>query len=214
MRVVNWFTGIAASTVLAAVFAVYSLGQSSPPPSPDSPVVKIVLPMGHGSGVHLGNGYILTANHVVKVTGDIKIKTTSGRLIKAEVLWGNEPYDIAMIRVGSFDNLAASKLSCREPFVGEVLKAKGAPSDLEFMTTIGFTAGPVQEWGAWRAVNPVDLTIVPGMSGGPVYDNKQQVVGISVLTMVQSMGGFVPSWVRFGGIVPGSIICELMGRNI
>jgi S1-C subfamily serine protease len=47
--------------------------------------------------MHIGNGYILTAAHVVvdgeqppRVAKDVKLKTLAGEQLDVEVLWSNE----------------------------------------------------------------------------------------------------------------------------
>jgi len=59
-------------------------------------VVMVSDANGHGSGVYIGNGLVLTAAHVV---GDSKTVTLhSDRDLPGEVLWSNKKYDLALVR--------------------------------------------------------------------------------------------------------------------
>lgn len=55
------------------------------------------------------------------------------------------------------------------------------------------------------------MTIIPGMSGGGVFNANGDVVGISVGTGIMQVG-FGGSWIRIGIVVPGKTVCDLMGR--
>lgn len=57
-----------------------------------------------------------------------------------------------------------------------------------------------------------DLTIIPGMSGGPVMDGAGMVIGLSVgvATVPLGMGASI---VRIGLVISGKTICDLMARS-
>ncbi|WP_137389139.1 S1C family serine protease [Rhodoligotrophos defluvii] len=168
--------------------------------------VKIVLPTGNGSGVHIGSGRILTAAHVTKLApdGKLKVATDDGRILDGEVLWQSEVYDVALVRVEAPESVAASDLSCRTPAVGESFTAKGSPLGQDFISTWGRVSAPVRTIGPWKEGVLMDLSIAPGSSGGPVFDSAQHVIGI-VVGMFRPQPGF-------GVIVPGSTVCALLAR--
>lgn len=170
--------------------------------------VKIKVPDGHGSGVYIGENHVLTAAHVVNgQAGLIKVIAANGNEKLATVVWLNTDYDIALIRIKGDvqEGLAQAALSCGTPDVGEPLTAYGSPGPNDFLRFDGYVAGPVTEKHVWREVVTVDMTILPGMSGGPVFDADGDLAGISVGVAVMR-GGMV----RIGFVVPGSTICRLM----
>src|SRR5690606_41726073 len=76
--------------------------------APADAMVKVITKGGHGSGFHIGNGYLITAAHVVKDADKLQLKTSLGRTEKAEVIWPNKAHDIAQLHVeGQFDLSAA-----------------------------------------------------------------------------------------------------------
>lgn len=199
---------IAALAALALLVAGLNYTVPAPAPLP-SAIVKVLVGQGHGSGVHIGDGYILTAAHVTQGRA-VKLKLTDGTEIAAETLWENKAYDVALLRTSA--KMRKANLVCRTAEYGETLRALGNPMVLEFVTSEGKVAGAVREFGPWKSVLPVDMTIVMGMSGGPVLDSSDRVVGISVGVLLGNLMGF-PSLTGFGAIVPSSAICGLMGRT-
>lgn len=192
--------------VAALLFGVYTPTATSLPGS----VVKIVLPKGHGSGVHIGDGYVITAAHVVGVATGVTVKLDDSTEQPAEVLWANKAYDVALIRTA--DTMRSAPLQCRTPSLGEHLSASGNPLGFEFINTEGRVAGAARHVGTWKLVVPVDMTIIMGMSGGPVFDARGNVVGISIgVALVQL--GISPSLTGIGFIVPGKTICDPIARR-
>jgi S1-C subfamily serine protease len=161
---------------------------------------------GHGSGVHIGRGYVLTAYHVIDGETNLIAIDTKGAKHGLEVLWGNKAYDVAMLRVDDAKQLATRALSCRYLNQGEDVAFEGNPLREAYTITYGKIArseiGPVAK-ATWPRANLVSGPILPGMSGGPVIDKHGYAVGINV-------GGF-PGF-DLNVIVPGRVICELMGR--
>lgn len=178
----------------------------------DSPFVKIKTDTGHGSGTHIGNGYILTAAHVVADKKEISVITATGRTRPATVLWANAAYDVALIVVENVRDMASAAIACREPVPGETVSAHGNPLHLEYITTWGRVARLSQTQSQWRHAFIADISVDAGMSGGALTDNAGQIVGIVVggVGSPSFMGGFVPH--GFAIIVPASTVCFLMGR--
>lgn len=179
-------------------------------PTLPSPHVKVMMTNGHGSAVHIGNGYFITADHVPGREKTAVLVADDGSKRQAEVLWGNAAFDIALLRIKAEDAdwLDAAELDCGAPIVGQKIKAFGNPNNIEAVFMSGEIVGGVREWEYWREMVPVDMTIIPGMSGGGVVNYYTgEVVGIAVGVMTD---GF--SLTGLGAIVPASTVCMLMGR--
>jgi S1-C subfamily serine protease len=163
---------------------------------------------GVGSGVYIGNGVVLTAAHVVGGFANVKLKDDAGEVQDGTVLWRNTTYDIAVVRPTNSSKFRAADLSCRSPAVGEHITAWGNPAGLDAVTMQGYVSGAERELGdKWKSAFLTDLTTIGGMSGGPTYDEYGYVVGITVGTM--SFNGPAGG---LGFAVPGSVVCELLGR--
>lgn len=179
--------------------------------------VKVSDESGHGSGVHFGNGLILTANHVAADEKEKDIKLDNGVVLKGDVVWGNEDYDLAAVLLRpNRERIATSKLLCRYPAVGTEIHAIGNPLGEEFVSVYGHVATVVAEHGPWRAAYIADMTLAPGMSGGPVFDKSGIVVGImtGVVTMPLLSKRRIPAeqMVPLAYVVPSASACLLMGH--
>lgn len=174
-----------------------------------SPHVKVTYEDygGYGSATHIGNGYFLTAAHVIK---DGKVPLLDGERM-ADVLWVNKKYDVAFLRAYAKD-MNSAPLDCREPDAGERVSLYGNPLNLESVTTWGQVSGSAREVGPWASVNPVNAAIAPGMSGGALIDEDGDLVGVNVGVMVMPVG-FAGGPVGIGYSVPASVVCMLMGLD-
>ncbi len=190
----------------------------APATTSEDSVVLINVADGHGSGVHLGGGFIVTAAHVTDGSKPIKLKTSDGKEYEASFLWASKAYDIALIHT---DGTIAgrSSLDCRTANVGDEIQASGNPLSLEFVSSFGRVAGNVREMGPWKQVFITDITTVMGVSGGPIFEPDGRVVGIAVGVATAPMKGaiegtFTPSLTGFGMAVPSSAVCMLLGKGV
>lgn len=181
-----------------------------------SPTVKITVSGGHGSGVHIGNGYIITAGHVTEGQTSVSVKGKDGKESKGEILWLNHASDVSLVHIDDWRSLGVAALSCAPTKVGDAIRIEGNPSAVEFATTWGRVSAfgktgfeNLDGKGMWRLLVTLDATAAPGVSGGPVYDGDGYTVrGILVSGMVTPRGTFAYSY-----MVPATEICRMMGRN-
>lgn len=203
----TWFSVLCIASVMAITMATYQFVNGPHIPSAD---VKVMLAQGHGSGVYIGKGSIITAAHVVEGVSTVDIRLDDGTKAKADVLWSSKEFDIAHLRIRGEVSIQTAKLSCRVPEQGEEVVAIGNPSQFDDLVFRGFINGKPRDVGPWKNAVPADLTIIPGMSGGALYDTSGKVIGINVGTGVVPMG-FVASWARIGVVVSGKTVCGLLG---
>ena len=175
--------------------------------------VKMVAPMWTGSGVHIGNGFILTAGHVTDGLTNINVLLSDGSTAVGEVLWTNSPevggYDVSLVYVPGL-KAEASPLSCAPTHTGEDVSIIGNPGPLTFLETWGKVSGPITagQWYVWKSLVALDIVSAPGVSGGPVFDAGGEVVGILVSGLIiEGRGNYAYSM-----MVPGTAICHLLGR--
>ncbi|NTA48123.1 trypsin-like peptidase domain-containing protein [Agrobacterium tumefaciens] len=196
--------------VAATSAAAYTLLPEPPVPATESATVKVFPSNGHGSGVHIGDGFIVTAAHVVGQEKTVQVKGKNGPTRKADVLWVNTAHDIALLRTSS-DGLGAARLACRAVKAGDPIVSYGNPLKIEFVAAYGKIAGEPREAGPWKSVYVTDITTVMGQSGGPVYADGGDLIGITVGVMAAPIGAS-GSLVGYGFVVPSTAVCELMGR--
>lgn len=208
MSIRSWLgraIAISAIPALAFAYLTFSPFKYSPPPSPHVKITR--SDGGHGSGTHLGNGFILTANHVVQGQVGLEIVTLSGDILKAEIVSQSESNDTAVLRIVGPYNLGVAYTQCRDPAVREPVFATGNPHDLINVRTQGHVARKVEPtWILDRAV-VIDMTVAPGMSGGAVQDIRGYIVGIvaavingAALTLAVPPSAFCPILKEAGAI--------------
>lgn len=195
---------------VAAFFAAPSVAAFTTADT-ESATVKVQLENGHGSGVHIGDGFIVTAAHVVGDTKEVQVKSKGGVLHKADVLWVNKARDIALLRTAPA-GLGVAHLSCKLAKVGEPIVAYGNPLKVEFVAAYGKIAGEPRETTPWVSVYVTDITTVMGQSGGPVFGADGNLIGITVGVMAAQVG-FSGSLVGYGFVVPSAEVCGLLARK-
>jgi S1-C subfamily serine protease len=203
---------------LALVGTVVYINQSLPGRSLDDAAVKVLvskdLSAGHGSGVVLKGGYILTAAHVVAGADTVMINGTV-----AQVLWYNESRDIALLRA-PLGKHPTREIACRAPIVGEEIWASGFPGELgkagEFgpITSRGVVSSKVIKSafpnGALYEHFITDAVGARGLSGSAVVDRYGQVLGIYVAMFGdanQNLGLFQKN--GYGAIIPSQSFCTM-----
>ncbi len=142
-------------------------------------VVLVMASDGHGSGVLVSSdGYVLTDQHVVEGEKYVKIRWSDGLEGLGEVIRSDKRRDVALIKT---DPRGRQPLALRvqEPEPGDTVFAIGAPEDPKLQSTV--TRGVVS---ANRIVDGFsfiqsDVTVNPGNSGGPLLDEKGEVLGLT-----------------------------------
>lgn len=136
-------------------------------------------PLGHGSGFLVSaDGRILTNHHVIRRAASVSVLGDHGREYQVEGLLGTDPdRDLAILKVQG-ENLPFLSLEAARPPVGSDVFALGNPKGLNFTFSDGMVSGyrQVRRMHAIQTTTPVS----PGSSGGPLVNEKGQVVGVVV----------------------------------
>lgn len=174
--------------------------------------LKVKVGEGHGSGVHTGNRYIITAAHVVGKAKTATVTASHGGAETADVLWANEKYDIALLRARALTGVDVSRLNCTSSAnVGQAIIAVGNPGPLEFISTFGRVSSGLKHGEHWADFIIVAMAVAPGMSGGPIIDERGSVSGIVVGVALSPMG-YSASMVPLAYVVPSKTVCSLLAR--
>jgi len=80
----------------------------------DVAVLKVTGGGGHGSGVYIGNGSLITAAHVAKESTDFLITNYLGHETHAHVVWFDEATDVALLKLNT---PFAEGLQAKEPAI-------------------------------------------------------------------------------------------------
>lgn len=156
--------------------------------SVDQSVVSVVA-LGQedsqGSGfVYSEEGYIVTNEHVVDESDNIKVTFTEGRSYDAEVVGEDPNADLAVLQVDK-NNLEPLELgNLSETQVGQTAIAIGNPFGLRGTITSGIISQkgrtlPTETGFSIPNVIQTDAAINPGNSGGPLLNSEGKVVGVN-----------------------------------
>ncbi len=155
-----------------------------------------------GSGVVVSpDGYIITNNHVVEKSDEIKVTLYDQQNYKGKIIGTDPKTDLAVIKI-SAKNLPAIKWGDSDTLqVGEFVLAFGNPYSLGHTVTMGIVSalGRANVGVAdYEDFIQTDAAINPGNSGGPLVNIKGELIGINTAIFsrtggYQGIGFAVPS---------------------
>jgi serine protease Do len=158
-------------------------GQRQGPRGPQMPQ-RSPRQRGLGSGVMVTtDGYILTNNHVVDGSDDIKVDLTDDRTLSAKVVGTDKASDLALLKVSGTDFKALPLGNSDNVQVGDVVLAVGNPMGIGQTVTMGIisakgrSTGPGD--GSYEDFLQTDAPINHGNSGGALVNMKGELVGIN-----------------------------------
>ncbi|MBR8831312.1 MAG: hypothetical protein N5P05_001498 [Chroococcopsis gigantea SAG 12.99] len=150
-------------------------------------IVKIISGIGEGTGFIIDpQNHILTCAHVLD--GDeVEIMTTCGERDRGFVVGKNEDSDLALISV---DSLKGPPLTFADPATiseGQTVFALGHPLGFDFTVSRGI----ISNIGRMRnGINLIqtDVSLNPGSSGGPIINERGEVIGVANLIVTGGQG--------------------------
>ena len=143
-----------------------------------------------GTGYAIGNGYIVTNNHVADGAKTISIKGVKGDMntgYTAEVVATDKVNDIAILRISDsqFTGFGTIPYAVQQRMadVGEDIFVLGYPLTQALGNEIKLTNGIVSSRTGYQgniATYQMSAPVQPGNSGGPMFDDQGNVIGIVV----------------------------------
>jgi serine protease Do len=144
--------------------------------------------VGTGFIVHRA-GYIVTNEHVVRDSADLRVRLYDGRELPACVVGADLPTDIALLKVEAPMSLPVLALGDSDAVrVGEPVLAIGNPYGFDQSVTAGIVSATKRViYGPASADNTrpcslfiqTDASINVGNSGGPLIDSAGAVIGVN-----------------------------------
>lgn len=162
-----------------------------------------------GSGFIIDkDGYVLTNNHVVEMTDEIKVRLADGKEFIAKIVGRDPKTDLALIHIDADIPLKPLKLGNSDKLeVGDWVIAIGNPFGLGNSVTAGIVSAKYRHIGAGAYDNFIqtDAPINPGNSGGPLLNTKGEVIGINSAIVTRSGGS-----VGIGFAIPVNMAKDLL----
>lgn len=144
-----------------------------------------------GTGFALSaNGYVLTNYHVVKDADSVYVQNADGESFKVKQVYVDPAFDIAVLQITdtAFKPLASLPYTFKKSGsdLGEDVYTIGFPRDDQVVNR-GYVSSLTGYAGDTVAYQ-VDISVNPGNSGGPLLDNRGNVVGIINAKQTQTEG--------------------------
>ncbi|WP_404994034.1 DegQ family serine endoprotease [Cupriavidus pauculus] len=149
------------------------------------------LVRGLGSGFIVSpDGLILTNAHVVDNATEVTVKLTDRREFKAKVLGTDPQTDIAVIRIDAKDLPTVRLGDPSKIRVGEPVLAIGSPYGFENTVTAGIVSAKSRSLpdDTYVPFIQTDVAVNPGNSGGPLFNQRGEVIGINSQIYSQTGG--------------------------
>jgi S1-C subfamily serine protease len=140
---------------------------------------------GHGSGFFISkDGYLLTNYHVVGDVDSVVVENQNGLVMDADIIRVHKSRDIALLKVDVPEGLKLPFLPTRDQQaeLGETVYAVGTPLLTSLKNTLskGMVSSWRQEEGSHYELIQTDIDVQPGNSGGPLLDDKGNLLAICV----------------------------------
>lgn len=148
-----------------------------------------------GSGVIIKidgeKGYILTNNHVVADTDELKVRLSDKREFDAEIVGTDEQTDLAVIKIEGKKLIPAKMGDSENLRQGQWAIAIGNPFGLTHTVSVGVVSA-IGRSGVgianYENFIQTDAAINPGNSGGPLVNIDGEVIGINTAIFTRSGG--------------------------
>ncbi len=138
---------------------------------------------GAGSGVIISkDGYIVTNNHVVAGSSNIKVRLSNGDEHNAKLIGTDPQTDIAVIKIDVENLTSAVYGDSSKLIIGELTVAIGNPlGELGGTVTDGIISALDREIiieGEHMVLLQTNAAVSPGNSGGGLFNSKGELIGI------------------------------------
>jgi serine protease Do len=166
-----------------------------------------------GSGFIINdNGTIVTNNHVVQGAKTITVTLSDGTRLPATVIGRDPSTDIAVLRVHADHPLPYLDLgNSGKVQTGQWVVAMGNPFGLGGTVTAGIVSAEGRDIGdgPYDSFLQIDAPINKGNSGGPLFDQGGQVVGMNTAILSPSGGS-----IGIGFAIPANTIKTIVAQII
>lgn len=153
---------------------------------------QLVSVRGVGSGVLISDdGKVLTAAHVVQTADAVNVRFLSGEAIRARVLASEPAADVSLLQLDRLPKRAvvAPVGDSDKVRIGDRVLVVGAPHGIGHTLTVGhISARRTSDAMLDAELFQTDAAINSGNSGGPMFNEAGEVIGIVSYIISQSGG--------------------------
>lgn len=154
---------------------------------------------GQGGAISSGSGFIIDAkkhvitnNHVIEMGNKFEVSLNDGTILPAKLIGRDAETDIAILEIITKQNLPFAILSDSNSVeIGDWAIAIGRPFGLGNSFSVGVISGNNRDLHSGRYDNylQTDAAINHGNSGGPLFNEKGEVIGVNTAIIANSQNG-------------------------
>ena len=127
------------------------------------------------------DGYLVTNHHVIENASRISITLNDRRELDATLVGSDERTDVAVLKVNgaNFPELKIGNVNQLK--VGEPVLAIGSPFGFDYSASAGIVSAKSRNMSGETSVPFIqtDAALNPGNSGGPLFNQRGEVVGVN-----------------------------------
>lgn len=176
-----------------------------------------VLQASSGSGFAVSNdGFMITNNHVIDGCKKVFVHSR-GNQIPARVVTYDKRNDLALLKA-DFKPEAVFPLSANRPELLQDIYVAGYPFGMNLSTSVKVTKGIISSLTGIEnnfSEIQIDAALQSGNSGGPILDDKGNVVGVAVSKLDVKFAlknfGAIPENTNFG--IKSSVVGSILDSN-
>ena len=146
------------------------------------------LPKGTGF-LFSSKDYVITNYHVVKEANSIRTKFTNGKTVEAVVVAKDSKSDIAILKLENSPPLSATQIKLGDSSqarMGEKIFTIGYPASKIMGEKPKYSEGVINAMTGLKddpAFFQVSVPVQPGNSGGPLFNKRGEVIGITTASL-------------------------------
>tara|TARA_Y100000114_G_scaffold38372_2_gene34085 strand:- start:3055 stop:3978 length:924 start_codon:yes stop_codon:yes gene_type:complete len=155
--------------------------------NPESEIKKSKTPTGVGTGVvFTSDGLFVTNWHVISTAKEIEIyvyNKDDNKKYKAEIIGVDKVMDIAVLKIKEpLPKVMNHAIWGEDPAVGEEIYMIGHPQGMVWSVSKGIVSHKRRYIESpWQRMIQTDALLMPGNSGGPLFNEMGHVVGINTV---------------------------------
>jgi len=150
------------------------------------------------SGILWRSGIVVTANHMLRRTGEYEVRVWDKSSRKAALIGRDPGTDLAILRIEGSTSDIVQLGNAGELRVGQVVMAIGRSTLGDLSASTGIIARLGDSWQTWRGgridslLRP-DVTLYRGQSGSALVDSGARVLGMNTSALARSAVITIPN---------------------
>ncbi|MBS1596885.1 MAG: trypsin-like peptidase domain-containing protein [Bacteroidetes bacterium] len=174
---------------------------------------KQLVPASGSGFIISSDGFVITNNHVIEKSKEIKVALADGRIVTAELKGADPSTDIAVLKIYETGLKPLTMADSDKLRPGQIAVAIGNPLGLQHTVTAGVVSalGRTLRANNGRMIDDIiqtDASLNPGNSGGPLVNSAGQVIGVNTATIASAQGLCFAVSSNLAAYVAGKLIMD------